>query len=110
MIEKYAVIQENNDGIYFSTIGLNPNFASAYGVKDTDKIYKVTFDIHEDQSEPKWNAQEYWGWEDFDDNQYKIIWPNYKLFHCCFPYGVKAEELAGKGKAVRLKLIRYEKY
>ena len=47
MIEKYAVIQENNDGIYFSTIGLNPNFASAYGVKDTDKIYKVTFNIHE---------------------------------------------------------------
>ena len=110
MIEEYAIIQENDKGLYFTTIGLNPKFAHYWGVKDTDKIYKVTFDIHENQSEPNWDAQEYWGWLDFDDNKYKMIWPNYKLFHCCFTYGVKAEELSGKGKSVRLKLISYEKY
>ena len=42
MIEEYAVIQYNeNNEMYFSSIGLNPKFAHFYGVKDTDKIYKV---------------------------------------------------------------------
>lgn len=110
MIEEYGVIQyDKNNEIYFNSIGLNPKFAKSYGVKDTDKIYKVKFDIHEDQSEPNLNAIEYWGWLDFDDNKYKMIWPNYKLFHCCFPYGVKVEEQSGRGKSYRLKLVSYEK-
>ena len=75
-----------------------------------DKIYEIILDKHEDQSEPNWNSIDYWGWLDFDDNEYKIIYPNYKLFHCCFPYGVQVEEKSGKGKAVRLKLVSYEKY
>ena len=110
MIEEYAVICENENGIYFSTIGLNPKFAHYWGVKDTDTIYKVIFDIHEDQSEPDWDAQEYWGWLDKRENKFKMIWQNYRLFHCCFPYGVKAEEKSGKGKSFRLKLVSYEKY
>ena len=111
MIEKYGVMQYNeNNEMYFSSIGLNPKFAHFYGVKDTDTIYKVKFDIHEDQSEPDWNALEYWGWLDFDNNTYSMIWPNYKLFHCCFTYGVKVEEQSGKGKSYRLKLVSYEKY
>lgn len=39
-----------------------------------------------------------------------MIWQNYRLFHCCFPYGVKAEEKSGKGKSLRLKIVSYEKY
>ena len=36
MIEEYAIIQENDKGLYFTTIGLNPKFAHYWGVKDTD--------------------------------------------------------------------------
>lgn len=110
MIKQYATLEENSNGIYFNHIGLNPKYAYHYGVTDKDKIYEIILDKHEDQSEPNWDAIDYWGWLDFDNNEYKTIWPNYKLFHCCFPYGVKAEEKSGKGKAVRLKLISYEKY
>lgn len=111
MIEEYAVIHYNkNNEIYFSSIGLIPEFADFYGVKDIDKIYKVKFEVSEDQSEPDWNALDYWGWLNFDDNKFTMIWANYKLFHCCFTYGVKSEEQSGKGKSYRLKLISYEKY
>lgn len=110
MIEEYGVIQEKDNKIYFSNIGLDPKHSYCWGVTNSDKIYKVTFEVHEDQSEPKWEEQEYWAWFDKRDKKYKMIWPNYRLFSCCFPYGVLAEELSGKGKSVRLKLVNYEKY
>jgi hypothetical protein len=110
MIKEYATIEEKNNEIYFNHIGLNPKYAHFYGVNDKNKIYEIVLEPHEDQSEPDWNALEYWGWLDYEDNEYKMIWPNYRLFHCCFAYGVKAEENSGRGKAVRLKLVSYEKY
>ncbi len=105
MIEKLGIKQENDFGTFFNRIGLEPNHKKMFGVKDTDEIYRLTFDIHEDQSEPDWNAIEYWGWLDFSDMEYKMVFPNYKLFHVCFPYGVKAAEDSGKGKSYRLKLV-----
>lgn len=105
MIEKFGIKRENDDGTFFTRIGLEPTHAKMFGVNDTDEIYRLTFDIHEDQSEPDWNAIEYWGWLDFNDMEYKMIFPNYKLFHVCFPYGVKASEDSGKGKSYRLKLV-----
>lgn len=110
MIKQYATLEEKNGEIYFNHIGLNPKYAHYFGVSDKDKIYEIVLEPHEDQSEPNWNDIDYWGWLDYEDNEYKIIWPNYKLFHCCFPYGVDAEEKSGKGKSVRLKLVSYEKY
>jgi hypothetical protein len=105
MIENFGIKQQNEDGTFFTRIGLEPTHAKMFGVKDTDEIYRLTFDIHEDQSEPDWNAIDYWGWLDFNDMEYKMIFPNYKLFHACFPYGVKASEASGRGKSYRLKLV-----
>ena len=105
MIEKFGVKRQNEDGTFFTGIGLDINHEKMFGVKDTDETYRLTFDINEDQSEPDWNAIEYWGWLDFSDMEYKMIFPNYKLFHVCFPYGVKASEASGRGKSYRLKLV-----
>lgn len=46
MIEEYGIIQHNeNNEIYFTSIGLKPKFAHFYGVKNTDKIYELKFDF-----------------------------------------------------------------
>lgn len=105
MIEHFGIKRQNEDGTFFTRIGLDPTHAKIFGVNDTDEIYRLTFDIHEDQSEPDWNTIDYWGWLDFSDMEYKMIFPNYKLFHVCFPYGVKAIEASGRGKSYRLKLV-----
>lgn len=82
MIEKFGIKQENDIGTFYNRIGLEPNHTKMFGVKDTDEIYRLTFDIHDDQSEPDWNAIEYWGWLDFSDMEYKVNYPPINEWAC----------------------------
>lgn len=43
----------------------------------------------------------YWGWLDNDGN-ISMVYPRFISFEICFPYGVKAEELKGEGRATRV--------
>lgn len=44
----------------------------------------------------------YWGWKDFEDKKYSMIYYRKELAEMCFPYGYKAEEKRGRGKLVNL--------
>jgi hypothetical protein len=49
-------------------------------------------------------AATHWSWVDAsaDEPAWALTWPSRAQFEICFPYGVKAEEEAGKGRAIRL--------
>ncbi len=53
---------------------------------------------------------EYFGWLDFKDQKTKpcMIYDSLLLLDCCFPYGMKAEIDAGKGKMVKLTIRKKE--
>ena len=87
---------------HYINMGITEKSAFLYGC-NSSQIENITFEVSDDQSPANTELMEYWGWFDFDDNKYKMIWPNYRLFHCCFTYGVKVEEQSGKGKSYRLK-------
>jgi hypothetical protein len=48
----------------------------------------------------------YYGWIGKDADQPSMIYANPMAFRMCFPYGPKAEEEAGHGRAVRLSITR----
>lgn len=89
-------------GNYFHDFGIRPMFASIYGRKPDD-IVNVKCTISEDQTEH--TAPDYWGWYNLIENKWEtggLIQPSFLQFQMCFPYGYKAEEERGKGKAYRL--------
>lgn len=43
----------------------------------------------------------YWGWHDFKDDSYSMIWPSEAQLHICFPYGMKVAQEAGNGEPIR---------
>ena len=43
----------------------------------------------------------YYAWEDLD-GKISMIYYGYFILNICFPYGVRAEEAAGRGKVVRI--------
>jgi hypothetical protein len=47
---------------------------------------------------------EHYGWISTDDPRPRMIYNHPTLFRMCFPYGVAAEERAGKGRSVRLRI------
>lgn len=91
-------------GDFFTDFGIHKDHAHIWGAKSED-VLEVKMCISENQSPPDWNAQEYWGWYDFELKEFSLIFPNYKLLFVCFPYGIKSAEDCGKGKAYRLKII-----
>jgi hypothetical protein len=100
----YGVKRENSYGEFFTSIGLNINHKYAWGVKDDEPIYDITFDIDDDQSEHR-EGIDYWGWLDYDEKRMTMVWSNWTQFFACFPYGVEASEKSGQGKAYRLKIV-----
>lgn len=87
---------------YFRHFGIRPSIASMYGDKPED-IVNVKCTISEDQTEH--TAPDYWGWYDLNEKRWSIgslIQPSFIQFKMCFPYGYKAEEERGYGKAYRL--------
>ena len=91
-------------GDFFTDFGIHKDHAHIWGVKGED-VLEVKMRVSENQSPPDWNAQEYWGWYDFELKEFSLIFPNYKLLFVCFPYGIKSAEDCGKGKAYRLEII-----
>jgi hypothetical protein len=51
---------------------------------------------------------ENWGWLKTGADYPTMIYPHKSLFSMCFPYGPKAEEAAGKGEILRLRIDRLE--
>lgn len=45
---------------------------------------------------------DYWGWLGADKNYYHFVFYHKSLMEMCFPYGSKAEEERGRGRAVNL--------
>ena len=45
---------------------------------------------------------DYWGWLDNKRAAPTMIYRRETLFRICFPYSVEAEQLAGRGRVVRL--------
>jgi hypothetical protein len=100
----YGVKRDNSYGEFFTSIGLNINHKYAWGIKDDEPIYDITFDIDDDQSEHK-QGIDYWGWLDYDKKRITMIWPSWIQFSACFPYGIDVSEKSGQGKAYRLKIV-----
>lgn len=46
----------------------------------------------------------YWGWWDAEQDKFSMIYLSKFLLAMCFPYGIRAEEEAGKGKALRFRI------
>lgn len=91
-------------GDYYTHFGIHKDHAHIWGNKVED-VLEVKMCISENQSPPNRNKQEYWGWYDFEQKEFTMIYPNYKMLFVCFPYGIEIEEKHNKGKAYRLEII-----
>lgn len=67
--------------------------------------------ISEDQSIPNFQDEknsknpDYWGWYDYKEQKFTLIFPKRFLLDMCFPYLIAWEEKWGTGKAYRLQII-----
>ena len=90
---------------YFHDFGIHPNFCSIYGAKPEDIIH-VECSIHKNQKIDSGVPKlDYWGWFDLEEFKWStggLMQPSHAQFSMCFPYGYKAEEERGRGKAYRL--------
>lgn len=96
------------NGNHYHHFGINRNFASIYGDKSED-VEDVKLKISDDQSLPKKNDNsmdtDYWGWYDYERQDFTMIYPKRFLLDICFAYGIKASEDHNQGKSYRLKII-----
>jgi len=101
---------KDKNGIY-KHFGISEITASLYGSK-LSEIIKVKVEISEDQSPvpPKHvpNQADYWAWVDSKGKLSTLIWPQWFLLNMCFPYGLKAEEERGGGKAYRVNILEID--
>jgi hypothetical protein len=103
---KITAIFDKENGGHYKHFGINPVSAVLYGDKPED-IVEVNIRISDDQSTPvNYNSMiaDYWGWYDYKDKKFSLIYPKRFLLEMCFPYGIAASERAGQGKAYRLEL------
>jgi hypothetical protein len=103
----------NERGDFYQYFGIHPKLACIYGEKP-ENIVEVEFKISEDQSIPP-NDQsmnpDYWGWYDNDSKKFsRMIYTKHFLLEMCFPYGIKASEDKGQGKAYRLEIVLVHNY
>jgi hypothetical protein len=95
------------NGKNYEHFGIHPNLASIYGKKPEDVI-EVCLKISDNQEIPKKDNNmvvDYWGWFDNKKQNFTIIYPKRFLLEMCFPYGIKASEDKGDGKAYRLEIV-----
>jgi hypothetical protein len=93
----------------YKHFGIHPSTASLYGHKE-EEIVEVLMGIAEDQTRPEPNNHpeeaDYWGWiATGEEEPTTLLYAQYFLLNMCFPYGIKASEEKGQGKAYRLKII-----
>jgi len=93
-----------HNGDHYHHFGIYPATASLYGDKIED-IEEVTLTVSDDQSPDNSMDVDYWGWYDNKKGEFtNMIYPKYFLLNMCFPYGIKATEETGQGKAYRLEI------
>lgn len=92
----------------YNDFGINSKSARMYGKKPSD-IVTLKLKVSENQVRPKYNDHtinaDYWGWFDFEDNEFTMIYPQLVLLHICFAYGLDASEKSNRGKAYRLEIV-----
>lgn len=98
----------NKNGRFYEHFGIFPQIVSLYGNRVED-IVEIEFKISTDQTKPEANNNnmnpDYWGWYDNDKQAFSMmIFAQYFLLNMCFPYGIKASEEHGEGKAYRLEI------
>ena len=100
----------DSKGVFYH-FGIVPSLASVYGNKPED-IVQVSITIAEDQTIPENDSDgkeyvgDYWGWFDFNEQRFSMIYPRRFLLNMCFAYGIEASEERGHGKAFRLVVIQ----
>ena len=97
----------NKNGKFYEHFGIHNVLASLYGNKPED-IVKLEMHISEDQTIPPSDQSmnpDYWGWYDFEEQKFTMIYAKRFLLEMCFPYGIKAEEEKNRGKSYRLLII-----
>jgi hypothetical protein len=98
----------NENGKFYEHFGISPKLASLYGDKPED-IVEVEFKISDNQKVPPHDKSmnvDYWGWYDSRIKKFSMIYAKHFLLEMCFPYGIKANEDKGQGKAYRLEIIK----
>ncbi len=105
VFDSTAIIGEKGD---FKHFGIHEITASVYGYK-VDKIVKVVLQIHCNQlpappiqEDPNPNEADYWGWYDYADGRFTMIYGKWFLLDMCFPSGIRSAEKVNHGKAYRL--------
>lgn len=102
-IEKNAVW----NGTHYEHFGIMPEISGVYG-HTPENISTVKIKISGDQSRPPSNdimGVDYWGWFDFKQQDFTMIYAKRFLLNMCFTYGIEASEKANEGKAYRLEVI-----
>lgn len=96
------------NGVYYH-FGIIRSLCSMYGVKESE-VQDLKFKISVDQERRNTKGQQvkekdYWGWYDFKQQRFSLIYPAYFLLNMCFPNGIEASEEASQGKAYRLYIL-----
>ena len=97
MVKRYCIKSQSfsGDGFWYSHI--YPSIKQVQMCVDKDEpIYEI--DVVE-ASDP--SDDSYWGWMD-EHNEISMIYPNAQALQMCFPYGIEAEERAGRGRVIRV--------
>ena len=99
MWDAFAYREEGRRGTYHSVVG--PRLYVALHGLNAPIVPVIVTEV--DDGDP---AGTHWGWigTGEDAPAWALVWPSRPQFEVCFPYGVRAEEKAGKGRSVRLRV------
>jgi len=110
LLGEETVIQQKAvwNGKHYEHFGIIKELVNIYGHKAED-VCDVELKISSDQRLPVPNDgdmnHDYWGWFDFERQEFSMIYPKRFLLNMCFAYGIEASEEAKQGKAYRLEQI-----
>lgn len=96
------------NGKYYEHFGIRKVSACMYG-HEANEISEIELKVSTDQTLPISNdgdmKSDYWGWFDFESQNFSIIYPKRFLLNMCFAYGIEAAENGQQGKAYRLEIV-----
>lgn len=97
------IFREQDGKTYYMYIFSDPRSVKEYMLKP-EPIYKI--DVRE-AAEDEMSTTPYFGFLD-SDGEIKNIYPTSGLVDMCYPYGVLAEEKAGKGQMIKVIITEIE--
>ncbi len=99
----------DKDEKYYEHFWINEKIAFFYGNKP-EEIVTIKMKVSKNQKlksfeEGKLSQEnDYWGWYDFEEKKFRLIWHKRLFLEMCFP-DMKASEEAKHGKAYRLEIV-----